>query len=211
MSKNIANEKDDTFLFRFRLMVGLIIGAPLIPLFIYAAYMDKRMDRFEAALHYQPPVETDSHSPIIVADQVPLTISQGQVVYVPAYSHIYHQDGKPHMLTITLSIRNTSDENEIAVRSVRYFNTHGKHVKSYVNKPLTLGPLATTEILVEREDTTGGSGANFLVDWVAAKPVSEPIIESVMIDTQGQQGIAFARSGRVIREVARYSEENISN
>lgn len=203
MANKRTRDEVDTFMFRFKLIVGLIIGAPLIPLFIYAAYMDKRMDRFEAALHYQPPAETDEHPKFSFADQIALAVSQGQVVYVPAYSHIYHQDGKPHRLTITMSVRNTSDENDIVVRSVRYFDTKGKEVKSYLKQPVTLGPLGTTEILVERDDVTGGSGANFLVDWVAANPVPEPIIEAVMIDTTGTQGISFARSGRVIREVVR--------
>ncbi|MCA9110215.1 MAG: DUF3124 domain-containing protein, partial [Planctomycetaceae bacterium] len=31
--------------------------------------------------------------------------------------------------------------------------------------------------------------------------VSEPIIEAVMIDTDRQQGISFARTGKVIEEV----------
>lgn len=169
------------------------------------------MDRFEAALHYQPPEETDEHPPLNVSDQIAIVGSQGQVVYVPAYSHVYHEDGKPHLLTITLSVRNTSDENDMVVRSVRYFDTKGKEVKSYLKKPLKLGPLGTTEILVSRDDATGGSGANFLVDWVSANPISDPIIEAVMIDTAGQQGISFARSGRVIREVNRNRDDETTD
>jgi hypothetical protein len=64
-----------------------------------------------------------------------------------------------------------------------------------------LPALATTEFLVERDDASGGSGANFLVEWVAQDEVTEPIIEAVMIDTKGQQGISFARSGRPVREI----------
>jgi hypothetical protein len=191
----------------FRFIVGLVIGVPLIPMFIYAAYMEKRLDQFEAALHYQPPEESDEHPQFSFANQMALAVSQGQVVYVPAYSHIYHEDGKPHMLTITMSVRNTSDESDIVVRRIRYFDTKGKEVKSYLKKPVTLGPLGTTEILVERDDATGGSGAHFLVDWVATNPIPEPIIEAVMIDTTGKQGISFARSGRVIREVDRKRDE----
>ena len=207
MSERPTQDVVDTFMFRFKLIIGLVIGAPLIPMFIYAAYMEKRLDQFEAALHYQPPEESDESPQFRIGDQTALGISQGQVVYVPAYSHIYHEDGKPHMLTITMSVRNTSDENDIVVRSIRYFDTKGKEVKSYLNKPVTLGPLGTTEILVERDDATGGSGANFLVDWVAANPIPEPIIEAVMIGTTGKQGISFARNGRVIREVDRKRDE----
>jgi len=60
-----------------------------------------------------------------------------------------------------------------------------KEIEAYLTNQVTLGPLGTTEILVERHDATGGSGANFLVDWVATNPVSQPIIEAVMIDPTG--------------------------
>tara|TARA_R110002049_G_scaffold285698_4_gene466997 strand:- start:128693 stop:129319 length:627 start_codon:yes stop_codon:yes gene_type:complete len=204
MSKSLTHEEVESFMFRFKLILGLVIGVPLIPLFIYAAYMEKRLDEFEAALHYRPPEEShDYPQQLQFVDQVALSSSKGQVVYVPAYSHIYHEDGKPQMLTITMSVRNTSDSNDIVVRSIRYFDTKGKEITSYLTKPVTLGPLGTTEIFVKREHAAGGSGANFLVDWVAEKAVSEPIIEAVMIDTTGEQGISFARSGRVIREVDR--------
>ena len=92
-------------------------------------------------------------------------------------------------------------DSSILLKSVRYFDTGGNQIRSFINKPLRLGPLATREFLVERDDATGGSGANFLVEWVADKPVSEPIIESVMIDTSGQQGISFVRAGTVIKEL----------
>jgi hypothetical protein len=85
---------------------------------------------------------------------------------------------------------------------VRYFDTRGKEVKSYLDKPVRLPALGTTEVLIERDDSTGGSGANFLVEWYANQPVTEPIIEAVMIDTKSQQGISFARRGSVISEVA---------
>ena len=55
-------------------------------------------------------------------------------------------------------------------------------------------------MIVEREDASGGSGANFLVEWFANHPVTAPIIEAVMIDTQSQQSISFARRGVVIKE-----------
>jgi hypothetical protein len=136
---------------------------------------------------------------------------EGQVVYVPAYSHIYHGEGKPYPLAITLSVRNTSITDEIVVKSVRYFNTKGKEVKSYLTKPVRLPALGTTEVLVTRNDTSGGSGANFLVEWYANKPVTEPIIEAVMIDTDSQQGISFARRGSVISEVVPASSDAEAN
>jgi hypothetical protein len=35
---------------------------------------------------------------------------------------------------------------------------------------------------------------------MASEPVSPPVIEAVMIDTSGNQGISFVRQGTVIEE-----------
>ncbi len=206
MAKQLTVEEFDAFMRNVKWFIAgsvVLIGVPLV---IYGFYLDRRLTSFEGSLRYRPPAEygednTDEGLP----DDDPGYLSgnpvQGQVVYVPAYSHIYHDDGAPYLLTITLSVRNTSLVREIVVKSVRYFDTRGKVVKSYLAKPLRLPPLATTEFLVERDDATGGSGANFLVEWVAEEEVTEPIIEAVMIDTKGQQGISFARRGKPVREV----------
>jgi len=187
---------------------NLIIGFTacfFVAMVFYAFYLDRRLDSFQETLRYKPPAEFeesagDLHDTSASSGHELVNPSQGQLVYVPAYSHIYHDDGDPYLLTITLSVRNTSVEHEIVVNSVRYFNTQGNVVKSYLSKPLRLPPLATTEFLVERDNATGGSGANFLVKWAAETKVTEPIIEAVMIDTKGQQGISFARYGRPVGE-----------
>lgn len=187
---------------------NLIIGFTIcffVAMVFYAFYLDRRLDTFQETLRYKPPAEFEestahTHDAGHSSGHEMVSPSQGQLVYVPAYSHIYHDDGDPYLLTITLSVRNTSVEHEIVVNSVRYFNTQGKVVKSYLAKPLRLPPLATTEFLVERDNATGGSGANFLVEWTAKTPVTEPIIEAVMIDTKGQQGISFARFGKAVGE-----------
>lgn len=200
MVQKLTGEEVDAFMGRLKLLLGGIIALLVVPLILYAVYLDRRLDSFEDSLRYRPPAET---ADVITFDDFQPQATehvQGQLVYVPAYSHIYHEDGSPYLLTITLSVRNTSVDRAIIVRSVRFFDTSGKEVKSYLKQPLSLAPLATTEFLVERNDTSGGSGANFLVDWVANQPVTEPIIEAVMIDTKGNQGISFARSGAVIAE-----------
>ncbi|MEM8603550.1 MAG: DUF3124 domain-containing protein, partial [Cyanobacteria bacterium P01_H01_bin.121] len=46
----------------------------------------------------------------------------------------------------------------------------------------------------------GGSGANFIVRWGAAREVSTPIVEAVMISTQSQQGLSFVSAAKVIEE-----------
>ena len=168
-------------------------------------YLDKNTESFEKSARYQPPPESvglAEESGANTTESLPVHPVRGQTVYVPAYSHIYHQNGIPILLTITLSVRNTSLDHELFVESVRYFDTGGKEVNSYLKKPLRLAPLATTEFLVEQDDTKGGSGANFVVQWVSDKAVTNPVVEAVMIDTNHQQGISFARNGTVIREIS---------
>ena len=125
---------------------------------------------------------------------------------MPAYSHVYHGAGDPYQLAITLSVRNTSFEHEIVVSSLRYFDTKGREVKSFLAKPVRLPALGTTEVLVGRDDTSGGSGANFVVEWRSKVPVSEPIVEAVMVATSSQQALAFVRRGTVIKQAAPSSE-----
>jgi hypothetical protein len=128
--------------------------------------------------------------------------SKGQTVYVPAYSHIYSGDTEyKFLLAVTLSIRNTDPKNSLTVTSVDYFDTNGKLIKKYLEKPVFLAPMSSTRYVVKESDESGGSGANFIVTWKADQAVHAPIIESVMIGTRSQQGISFTSRGQVISEV----------
>lgn len=125
----------------------------------------------------------------------------GETIYVPIYSHIYYEDQKKVIdLSATLSIRNTDLINPIIITSVRYYNTEGKLVKQYLERPGELSSLASTDFVVDRTDTSGGSGANFIVEWIAEKNVSQPIVEAVRINAASNQGISFVSSGRVIKK-----------
>ncbi len=124
-----------------------------------------------------------------------------QAIYVPLYSHIYADErykDKPFQLTATLFIRNTDPKASLVLDIVDYYDSHGKKLRSYIDKPVPVGPLASVRFIVPESDKEGGSGAKFLVHWRAEKPVSEPIVESVMIGTKMQQGISFISQGRVI-------------
>jgi hypothetical protein len=83
---------------------------------------------------------------------------------------------------------------------VDYYDSEGKLLRKYLNQPVTLGPLGSTRFIIKTSDTTGGSGASFLVRWKAENPVNEPILEGVMIGASGQQGISFTSRGVVIKE-----------
>lgn len=124
----------------------------------------------------------------------------GQTIYVPVYSHIYHDDGKKTFnLAATLSIRNTDLEHSIVVTFVRYYDTNGQLVRQYLEQPIQLNPLASKDFVIDATDTSGGAGAKFIVEWVAQTQVTEPIIEAVMIGSGYHQGISFISPGKVIK------------
>ncbi|MDJ0804034.1 MAG: DUF3124 domain-containing protein [Desulfobacterales bacterium] len=125
--------------------------------------------------------------------------TKGQTLYVPVYSHIYSGDReRPVYLASTLSIRNTDPSRAIRIINVDYFNSEGQLLRRYLEQPIELGPMASTRYIVGESDKTGGSGANFIVRWEAAAPVSPPVAEGIMISTASQLGISFTSRGRVI-------------
>ncbi|MFH1984170.1 MAG: DUF3124 domain-containing protein [Pseudomonadota bacterium] len=128
-----------------------------------------------------------------------ISLSQGQTVYVPAYSHIYvGSKEQPFLLTVTLSIRNVDLRRSLLVSAVDYYETQGTLIKKYLDKPITLGPLESVRYVVPQRDKAGGSGANFIVEWTSKTAVNPPLIETVMIGAESQQGISFTSRGQVI-------------
>lgn len=124
-----------------------------------------------------------------------INIINTQTVYVPIYSHINRSSGKPQLLEATLSIRNSDPQNSITLLSARYYDTEGQQLQNYYDKPKVLKPLQSTEILAKKTDTRGGSGANFIIEWIADSPVYEPVIEAIMISNDNS-GISFKSVGR---------------
>jgi hypothetical protein len=120
-------------------------------------------------------------------------------MYVPAYSHIYSGNKeRPFLLTVTLSIRNIDPVHPIEITLVDYYKTQGELLKKYIDTPMTLKPLESLRYIIPEKDESGGSGANFIVEWHSEKLVNRPIIESIMIGTQSTQGISFTSRGREI-------------
>lgn len=125
----------------------------------------------------------------------------GQTVYVPAYSHIYHGNRAAELLlSVTLSIRNVDQDNPMTVSVVDYYETQGKLLKHFLNAPVILAPLGSERYIIQQNDSTGGSGANFIVVWEAEEPINPPIIETVMIGTQSQLGISFTSRGQALQK-----------
>jgi hypothetical protein len=182
--------------------IVLLGGAVLIMLIIITAvyYLENRLAHLETNITYQPPrnfepVDLEKYA----AKNVTMdSMTVSETVYVPVYSHIYYDHGRPYPLETTLSIRNTDLKDPIFIRSVEYFDTQGKRVKKNVDRLIRLGPLGTLEFLVETRDSSGGSGANFIVEWSSQIQTERPIIETVMVGTVGASGICFSRSGRAL-------------
>ncbi|WP_076750365.1 DUF3124 domain-containing protein [Desulfatitalea tepidiphila] len=129
------------------------------------------------------------------------SVSRGQILYVPVYSHIYIGDReRPFLLTVTLSIRNTDRNFPITIQKVVYYDSNGKPLNAYLDKPMALEKLSSTRFVVRESDKSGGSGASFMVEWESDQAVSPPLVETIMIGAQTQQGISFTSRGLVIEE-----------
>ncbi|WP_022669123.1 DUF3124 domain-containing protein [Desulfospira joergensenii] len=127
-------------------------------------------------------------SALILVSALPLQardiarLSKGQMIYVPAYSHIYSGNKElPSLLAVTLSIRNTDPAYPITIHTVDYYETQGLRLKGFISSPLVLNPLESFRYIIPEKDKAGGSGANFIVEWKAGRPVNPPIVETIMV------------------------------
>lgn len=147
-----------------------------------------------------PPQSQSTPSRLQVVSVDEKKIVTAQTIYVPVYSHIYYQNQEKVLnLAATLSIRNTDFNQSLIITSVRYYDSNGKVVRQFLERPVQLGAMASTDFVVDSTDTSGGSGANFIVQWVAETEISEPIVEAVMIGTESNRGISFVSPGKVLK------------
>lgn len=133
-------------------------------------------------------------------------LSTGQRLYLPIYSHLYHGDvhprtGKPSetLVSTHISIRNTDPASALKVVSARYYNTDGKLLREFLPKAQEVPPLGTYELYVPRSDSSGGSGANFLIDWSADKPINPPLVEALHADIREARTLLFVTTARPIQ------------
>jgi hypothetical protein len=134
-----------------------------------------------------------------------INLSTGQTVYVPVYSHIFIGDrALPFNLAVTLSIRNTDTARSITALAADYYDSNGKLLKKYINKPVKLAPLAYQNFFIKEKDTSSESGANFIVKWKSNVYVNTPIIETLMIGACSGRGISFISPGQEIKEQSKY-------
>lgn len=112
--------------------------------------------------------------------------------YLSIYSQIYSDsEHRTYNLTAMVSLRNTSESDTIYILKADYYDTHGKNVRKYFEKPIYLAPLETTEIIIDEIDIEGGTGSNFIFDWKIPQNASQPLFEGIMNSTLGQQGLSF--------------------
>ncbi len=124
----------------------------------------------------------------------------GQFIYVPIYSSIFYFDSQQtRELSAMLSIHNIDLEKKIELTRVDYYNTKGELVRSHLRQPLMLNPLETTSYVIDEQDRSGGTGANFIVAWQAPGAVSPPLVEALMIGTSSAGMVSLMTSGKITR------------
>ena len=146
----------------------LILLAIAFMAFVYTrsrTNTEERLHAIEDTVQYGParsytPPNLDAYA---AADVAVTSLPVHQADYVPVYSHIYYDGGRPYLLEATLSIRNVDPKQPVYVSAVEYYDTDGKLSKTQVDRLIKLDPLQTIDFLVERHDVAGGSGANFIV------------------------------------------------
>lgn len=116
--------------------------------------------------------------------------------YLSVYSQIYSQsDQRTHDLTATVSMHNTNNRDTIYINKAEYFDTDGNSIRTYFDKTIFVAPMATVQIIIDEKDKSGGTGANFIFEWMIKPESNEPLFEAVMISTSGQQGLSFETTG----------------
>ncbi|WP_026451307.1 DUF3124 domain-containing protein [Aequorivita capsosiphonis] len=116
-------------------------------------------------------------------------------VYVPVYSNMYQRTRNERtLLTSTLSIHNTSETDTLYINRIDYYNTDGKFVRKYIESTIFLNTFETLEYVVDEKDESGGSGANFVIEWYGNKKLN-PLFQAVMIGGLGNKTFSFTTEG----------------
>lgn len=122
-------------------------------------------------------------------------------IYLPVYSTLFLGVGNRENtvdLAVTASVRNVSVDHPIVLESVRYYDSVGKRMRDYLDRPSTLPPLGSVEFIVQRSETAGGPGANFVIRWRGEATVDEPLVEAIMLGQSGNAGVSFSSRGRSV-------------
>ena len=97
-----------------------------------------------------------------------------------------------------VSIHNTDLDKPLKLLSARYYSTEGKFLRNFISSPRILKPMETLELLVERRDVVGGSGANFVIQWESEVPISPPLVQALHVELQTNRAIVFTTDAVLI-------------
>jgi hypothetical protein len=126
----------------------------------------------------------------------------GELLYAPIYSSVFYDDGARTLeMASTLYVHNVDPDRPITLIRADYYDTDGKLIKKYVNKPTAMGPLKTLHFVIEKANVAGGTGANFIVEWRSEQDGPSPLVESVTVNAKSNLGIGFTSPARLIRRL----------
>ena len=61
--------------------------------------------------------------------------------------------------------------------------------------------MSSSYFTIEESDSSGGWGANFILEWKSDDKITEPVIEAIHSGARGTHSYIFNTKGRVIRGV----------
>lgn len=152
----------------------------------------------------------------ILDEAPPISYSE---VYVPVDAHAYQKDGKKLPLAATLVLRNPNRSGSLIVKKVDLYGQDGKRIRRVAEDAFELRPFAAVEFLATAEteeeshrdhkgdrvlDPDAGKSrsttpSHFIVQWGTVDDAQAPLVETVMVDANGQ--ILYARPGHEIRKI----------
>jgi hypothetical protein len=137
--------------------IGFVLVGVLV---VLGTVFDERLKEMETSLDVAPMTTAPFDSPLVTTTptEMPATVVSGQTLYVPAYSHIQHVENRIYLLAVNLSVRNTDASHPITVATVDFYDTNGELVRSYVDSPQELGPLALRNFRALRRPKREGQG-----------------------------------------------------
>jgi|GEM_PF-2272691 len=120
-----------------------------------------------------------------------------KTVYVSIYSNLLNYDTDEQIaLQSHVSIRNIDPEETVTLSSAVYYDINGKKIRDLISQPLSIGALATQELVIKTSDLEGGSGAKILLDWHSESIlIKHPLIEVLTTDLSKKHGISFLNKG----------------
>jgi len=117
--------------------------------------------------------------------------------YLSVYSQMYSfSQNQKYSLTGMVSLRNVSETDTIYFLRADYFNTGGEKIRTYFDFPISVLPMETLEIVIAQKDVEGGTGSNFLFEWMTPRDCPEPLFEGLMNSMEGNQGVSFTTYAR---------------